>query len=36
MDDNVILFSGITNLDLPPDRVLEKAIRNLDNVVILC
>ena len=35
MDDNVILFSGITNLDLPPDRVLEQAIGKLDSVVIL-
>jgi hypothetical protein len=32
----VILFSGITKLDLPPDRILENAIGvGLEGVVIL-
>lgn len=31
----VIPFNGITRLDLPPDRVLEGAMGELDSVVIL-
>ena len=31
----VVLFSGITRLDLPPDRILEEAIGKLEGVVIL-
>lgn len=32
----IILFSGITTLDLPADRLLEAALKqNLDKVVIL-
>lgn len=33
---NVILFSGITTLDLPPDRILENMIgTGMDGVVIM-
>ena len=32
---NVINFTGITKLDLPPDRVLESAKDRLEGVVIL-
>lgn len=36
MDAKVILFTGITKLDLPPDRILESAIgKELQGVVIL-
>ena len=35
MTDNVILFNGITKLNLPPDRVLEAAVGKLDHVVIM-
>jgi len=31
----IILFTGITSLDLPPDRVLEQAIGQLEGVVIM-
>ena len=32
----VILYSGITRLDLPPDRILEQAIgKELQGVVVL-
>ena len=34
-NDNVVFFTGITKLDLPPDRVLESAIGKLDQVLIL-
>lgn len=34
MAGNVILFSGITRLPLPPDRILESAIGQLESVVI--
>ena len=32
---NVILFNGITKLDLPPDRVLEKAARDCEIAVVI-
>ena len=32
---NVIDIGGITRLDLPPDKILEKAIGQLDSVVIM-
>lgn len=32
---NVVLFTGITKLDLPPDRLLEAALGKLEGVVIL-
>lgn len=36
MSDNVVMFDGITKLDMPPDRILEKALgANLVSVVIL-
>lgn len=35
MADNVVDFNGITKLDLDPDRVLQKAIGELDRVVIV-
>lgn len=36
MNDKVILFSGITKLDLPPDRILEQMIgTDMEGVVIL-
>lgn len=31
----VINFTGVTRLDIPPDRMLEAAIGQLDKVVIL-
>ena len=34
-DDNVITFSGITKLDMPPDRILEDAKGRLDSVVVI-
>ena len=33
--DNVVLFSGVTRLDLPPDRILESAMDKLESVVLL-
>jgi hypothetical protein len=33
--DNVVDFGGVTYLDLEPDRVFEKAIGNVDSVVII-
>ena len=35
MDNKVITFPGITRLDLPADRVLEGAIGELDQVVVI-
>ena len=35
MTDNVILFNGITKLNLPPDRVLDGAKGKLEHVVIM-
>lgn len=32
---NVVTFTGITKLDLPPDRILESAVGQLDAVVVL-
>lgn len=32
---NVVNFTGITKLDLPPDRILEQAQGTLEGVVIL-
>lgn len=32
---DVVTFTGITRLDLPPDRLLEAAVGALDAVVIL-
>ena len=32
---NVVLFTGVTTLDLPCDQILEKAIGKLDTVIIL-
>jgi hypothetical protein len=32
---NVVTFTGITKLDLPPDRILEYAAGKLSGVVIL-
>ncbi len=34
-DDNVVEFGGITKVDLDPDRLLQKAIGRLSEVVIL-
>lgn len=35
-DDNIVLFNGITKLDLPADRVLGAALReNLTGAVIV-
>jgi hypothetical protein len=31
----VVTFTGITKLDLPPDRILESAVGALDAVVVL-
>ena len=35
MADNVVLFNGITSLDLPADRVLESMPKDLSSVVIV-
>lgn len=35
MPDNVIPLNNITKLDLPPDRVLESAIGEMDAVVLI-
>lgn len=32
---NVVIFPGITTLDLDPDRVLESALGKLDGVVVV-
>lgn len=32
---DVVTFTGITKLDLPPDRILEAAVGQLESVVIL-
>lgn len=32
---NVVRFTGITNLDMPADHVLESALGKLDGVVVL-
>jgi len=32
---NVVNFTGITKLDLPPDRILEQAKGELEGVVII-
>lgn len=36
MTDKVVEFPGITTLDLPPERVLQKALdKGLDGVVVM-
>lgn len=36
MSDNIVLFTGVTSLDLPADRVLQAAIdEGLEQVVIM-
>ncbi len=35
MNDNVIIWDGITTLDIPPDRVLEQAVGKLERVVVV-
>lgn len=35
MSDNVIPLNNITKLDLPPDRVLQSAVGQMDGVVLL-
>ena len=32
---NVVHFTGITKLDLPPDRILQQAVGELEGVVVL-
>ena len=32
---NVITFNGVTKLDLPPDRILEAAVGQLEGVIII-
>lgn len=32
---NVVNFTGVTKLDLPPDRMLESAVGKLEGVVLL-
>ena len=34
-DDNVVLLNCLTTLDLPPDRLLEAAVGELDKVIII-
>jgi hypothetical protein len=35
MSENVVTFTGITRLDMPPDRILESAVGELQSVVVL-
>jgi len=35
MTGNVIPLGNVTRLDLPPDRILEKAIGNMEGVVVI-
>jgi hypothetical protein len=35
MAENVVPFSGITKLDLPPDRILNAAVGKLQSVVVI-
>lgn len=35
MNGNVVEFNGITKLNIPPDRMLEKATGKLETVLIL-
>lgn len=35
MDDTIVEFTGITKLDIPPDRILSKAIGNMSQCVII-
>ena len=35
MSAKVLLFNGVTRLDLPPDRILEGAIGKLGGVVVI-
>jgi len=35
MSDNIVTFTGITKLDTPPDRLLEAAMGQLTEVVII-
>jgi hypothetical protein len=35
MSNNVVEFGGITRLDVSPDRLLEKAIGQLESVLII-
>lgn len=35
-NDNVVLFTGLTRLDIPAQRVIERALtEDLDNVVVI-
>ncbi len=34
-DDNVITFTGVTYLDMPPDRILEDAIGKMKGVIVI-
>ena len=34
-DDNVIVFNGVTRLPIPPNDVLDRALRTLESVVLL-
>lgn len=35
MTDKIIPFTGVTTLDIPPDRVLEQAKGRMEGVVIM-
>ncbi|MGI9490490.1 MAG: hypothetical protein ACR2RF_32275 [Geminicoccaceae bacterium] len=35
MADNVVEFDGITCLDIPPDRILERAKGELQDVIVI-
>lgn len=35
MSDNIIPLNNITKLDLPPDRVLQSAVGQMDAVVLI-
>lgn len=34
-DDKVIMFDGITKLDIPPDRILNSFVGRLEGVIII-
>lgn len=35
MTAEILMFNGVTRLDLPPDRILEQAIGKLKGVIVI-
>jgi hypothetical protein len=35
MSDNVVLFNGVTRLDMPADRILENALGKLKGAIVI-